>query len=371
MKKFIKFFFLSAISVLPGILIFSFSVKAGEKIGEMIHLPPSARLFLSDMKIHREQAAAAAEILPVMRQEVYADTKTLPENTPPADDKEISLLFVGDIMLDRGVAKSISRTGGDNHYFIFENAGFLKEADLTFGNLEGPVSGKGKDLRNLYSFRMATEAAPVLKEAGFDFLSVANNHTGDWGREAFEDTLANLAKESIFVVGGGMNKDEAAEPKITEINGLKIGFVGFSDVGPNWLKADSDQSGIILADTNLPEIVKKAASSVDVLVVSFHFGEEYQDVHNKRQENLAREAIDNGAKIIVGHHSHVVQDTEQYNGGFIAYSLGNFIFDQNFSEETMRGAVLKVKLSPTGEIKSTEMQNIKINEFFQPQLMKE
>ncbi|MEK9186325.1 MAG: CapA family protein [Patescibacteria group bacterium] len=282
--------------------------------------------------------------------------------------KGASLIFVGDIMLDRDVEKSVINNGGD-FSFLFQKAGFIKEYDIAFGNLEGPVSDKGGDLNNLYSFRMRPEALSALKEAGFDVLSVANNHTGDWGKNAFEDTLFRLEKENILAVGGGLSKSDAARPKIIGVNELKIGFLGFSDLGPNWLKAAQDKAGILITDESFVEIVGEAAKEVDALIVSLHFGEEYQKIHNKRQEYLSRAAIDNGARIVIGHHPHVAQDTEEYKDGLIAYSLGNFIFDQDFSEETMKGAALEIILAKNGTIKSSQIKTIQLNRFYQPELI--
>lgn len=306
-----------------------------------------------------------SDILNWLESEIfYADANAFSEKN--ADSEETSLLFVGDIMLDRGVKNSVDKNGGGDFSFLFKQADFLKKSAILFGNLEGPISDKGKDLGNLYSFRARPKALIALKKAGFNALSVANNHIGDWGRDAFEDTIARLKQSKILPVGGGMNAVDATQPKTIKANGLKIGFLGFSDVGPNWIRATQDAAGILIADENLSGIIKEASLKTDALVVSFHFGEKYQKRHNKRQETLSRAAIDNGAKIVVGHHPHVAQDTEKYNGGFIAYSLGNFIFDQNFSEDTMSGAVLKVTLAKNGNIKSTAMKTIKINDFYQP-----
>jgi len=276
------------------------------------------------------------------------------------EPKEISLVFVGDIMLDRGVKKSVIKNFNGDFSFLFQKVDFLKNADISFGNLEGPISNTGKNLGNLYSFRMDPAASSALKEAGFDVLSIANNHIGDWGRKAFEDTILNLKNKNIEPCG------EKTEPAIIEKNNLKIGFLCFSDVGPNWLKAKGNDSGILIVDDSLGETIKNASSKVDFLIVSFHFGEEYKKEYNKRQEYLSHLAIDNGAKIVIGHHPHVIQDTEFYKDGLIAYSLGNFIFDQNFSEETMRGLVLKIIISENN-IKSVGKKIIKINNFYQPE----
>ncbi len=265
--------------------------------------------------------------------------------------KEISLLFVGDIMLDRSVKESVLKNADGNFSFLFQDADFVKNADIAFGNLEGPLSDKGKNLGNLYSFRMYQIAVYSLKEAGFDVLSLANNHIGDWGKEAFEDTVSALKNEDIIPLG--------PELSIIEKNKIKIGFLAFSDVGPDWIR---------VSDKDFENIIKNASKETDILIISLHFGEEYQNKHNQRQEELGHLAIDSGAKIVIGHHPHVIQDIETYKNGIIAYSLGNFIFDQNFSEETMEGLCLEVVVSNKGEIKNITKKIIKLNKFYQPEL---
>ena len=130
--------------------------------------------------------------------------------------------------------------------------------------------------------------------------------------------------------------------------------------------ADKEKAGILLAnDPNFDEIIKNASEQVDYLVVSFHFGEEYQTKHNERQKYLAHKAVDNGAKIIIGHHPHVIQDTEIYKNSFIIYSLGNFIFDQTFSAETMEGMLLNIKLWRDRNM-TVRKDILKLNKTFQP-----
>mgnify|MGYP001559136866 CR=1 FL=1 len=288
-----------------------------------------------------------------------------PQIETSSNNREISFAFVGDIMLDRNVLNSVYKNGNGDFSFLFENIDFLAGSDITFGNLEGPVSDKGEDLGNLYSFRMDPFIMLSLKKAGFDALSIANNHIADWGEEAFQDTIERLNQNGIVPTGGGFNKEDAENVKIIERKGFKVGFLGFSDVGPKWFDAKSDKPGILLADVGLvKELVKKAKERVDYVVVSFHFGNEYETIASQRQEELAKSAIDAGANIVVGHHPHVVQKIEIYNGGLIAYSLGNFIFDQNFSKETMEGAFLSVIFNGQN-IVSIYKKKVKLNEFFQ------
>ncbi len=277
----------------------------------------------------------------------------------------LTFVFGGDIMLDRGVKNSVIKNFNNDYSILFDKLNIIRDADIAFANLEGPASDKGSDSGNLYSFRMAPETIPALKSAGFSVLSVANNHVGDFGRVAYADTLARLLENEIAYTGGGI-LDTAKNPTIIEKYGFKIGFLGFTDAGGENLKAEEQKEGVLLAsDPDYEKIISDASRQVDYLIVSLHFGTEYTKVHNKRQENLARTAIDNGAKFVIGHNPHIVQDTEVYKNGFIAYSLGNLIFDQNFRADTMSGMLLKIKLARDGTF-SIQKNISKQNKAFQP-----
>ena len=314
-------------------------------------------------------------ILEYLKKNVYyggaldADMDWVKNKNGILDENEpnfVTLLFGGDIMLDRGVKNSINKNSNGDYSLLFEKLNILKEVDITFANLEGPASDQGKDGKNLYSFRMEPSTIPALKGAGFTILSIANNHIGDWGKIAFLDTLARLKENEILYTGGGLNINEAEKPTIIEKNGMKIGFLAFSDVGPNFMETTIDQPGILLVNNlRFEEIIKNASKEVDYLVTSIHFGEEYQKKHNKRQEELAHKAIDAGAKIVVGHQPHIIQDTEVYKNGYIAYSLGNLIFDQGFSEDTMKGLLLQIKLNKDGTM-LVQKNTVKLNKIFQP-----
>lgn len=278
----------------------------------------------------------------------------------------IKFTFTGDIMLDRGVRQSVEKNFNGDYDKLFANLEILKDSDIVFANLESVASGLGKDGGSIYSFRMNPSAIPALARAGINILSVANNHTGDWGRIAYADSLSVLKESGILYAGGGQNTREAEQPAIIEKNSMKIGFLGFSDKGPDSMQATPEKAGLLIASNpRFDEIIKNASEQVDYLVVSFHFGEEYQTKHNARQAYLAHRAIDNGAKIVMGHHPHVVEDFEIYKNSYIAYSLGNFIFDQSWSEPTMQGMLLYIKLFKNGSM-STRKDTFKLNKFFQP-----
>ncbi|ETB63601.1 TPA: hypothetical protein DIC38_02735 [Candidatus Nomurabacteria bacterium] len=281
--------------------------------------------------------------------------------------QKTTIYFVGDIMMTRGVEASVNKNFGGDFNKLFENLEELKNADILFGNLEGAVSDKGNNVGSKYSFRMKPEALEALSNIGFDIVSFANNHVGDWNIIAFKDTMVRLDNIGIKKTGAGINKEDAISPTILNKNGINFGFLGFSDVGPNWLEAKENTAGILLAsDPNIKTIIKNAKSNVDVLIVSFHFGEEYKKVHNKRQETLAHLAIDNGADMVIGHHPHVIEDLEWYKEKPIVYSLGNFIFDQYFSIDTMKGMVFIATFDENKNLINTEQKEIILNRNYQP-----
>lgn len=298
------------------------------------------------------------------------------EGIPEIKDPDfVTFSFVGDIMLDRGVRNTTLKNFGGDYSALFSKLDILKKSDIVFGNLEGPASDQGKDMHNLYSFRMDPSVVPALAGAGVNVLSVANNHVGDWGRDAYTDTLSRLRENEILYSGGGMNAEEAEQPAVMEKYGMKIGFLAFSDKGPSWMVATPNNPGLLLASNpRFDEIIQNASKQVDYLVVSFHFGEEYQAKHNDRQEYLAHKAVDDGAKLVIGAHPHVEEDYEVYSregcgdsscASYIAYSLGNFIFDQPFSKATMQGALLQVKLNNDGTMSVTK-NIVRLNSAFQP-----
>ena len=265
--------------------------------------------------------------------------------------KEIKILFVGDIMMTRSVEARIKSL---NKKFIFPFLNildYLRSFDYVIANLEGAISDKGTKMGSKYSFRMKPDVAEALSKTNINVVNLANNHIFDYGKIAFEDTLKNLEKNNIKYFGNSY------EPLIIEKEGIKIGFLGFSDFLKH-LEVKENKIGIAVVNDNLSEIIKKAKEKVDILIVSFHWGEEYKKIANERQRKLAKIAIDSGADLVIGHHPHVIQNIEKYKGKFIFYSLGNFIFDQNFSKETMIGVGVEVY------IRSKKIENIYFRKFY-------
>ncbi len=276
----------------------------------------------------------------------------------PSSYEQIRIILVGDVMLNRGVEHMIEKEGSGNFKFPFwKIADYLNKADIVFGNLESPISDKGEKVGSIYSFRAEPEAIDGLTFAGFDVMSVANNHAFDYGWAALKDTLERLKEAGIDYVG-------IDSPVVKEIKGTKIAFLAYTNSGlASW--------GIGWADWNNLEEIKKQVQETkekaDILIVSLHAGEEYQEKPNQFQVDLSKMAVEAGTDLVVGHHAHVIQPCEKYGGGFICYGLGNFVFDQGFSEETMQGLLLEV-LIENGKIKKVIQRETKINEYFQPYL---
>lgn len=295
----------------------------------------------------------------------FLDPKATEEKQKGIEKGEVTISFMGDIMMDRGVKTSVYKNYEGDFNKLFQNLGELKESDIAFANLEGPVSDVGNNVGSKFSFRMEEKSLEALKNASFDIVSFANNHVGDWNVPAFKDTLVNLRKSGIIYTGAGENLAEASDVRIIDKNGVKLGFLAFTDVGPNWMEAGAEKAGILLAsDPNRISYIQKAKEKVDVLVVSYHWGEEYLPF-NARQKALAESSIDAGASIIVGHHPHVTQDTMKYKNGLIIYSLGNAVFDQYFSEETMKGGLVKATVTKEG-LKDYEEKTFVMDKTFVP-----
>lgn len=303
---------------------------------------------------------------------IVIDVASAPAQISKIVPVSISLILVGDIMLNRQVEYQIRTAGnGDFKFPFLKIADTLQKADIVFGNLEGPISDKGQKVGSIYSFRMNPKAIEGLTFAGFNVLSLANNHAFDYGKIALEDTLLQLKAAGIDYAGAGFNEKEAFSPIIKEVNGTKIGFLAYSDLGSVYWTALENSSGLALIGLEYLEKtkadIKKAKSQVDILIVSLHSGEEYLKEPTGLQVSFARAAIDSGADLIVGHHPHVVQKNETYREKHIFYSLGNFVFDQDFSQETMRGQIVKVTIEDK-KIKEAIPVNIKLNQYFQPEL---
>lgn len=292
-------------------------------------------------------------------------TSVSPSSTPSS--QELEMIFVGDIMLSRSVGALMAAK--NNYTWPFEKiAEFLSGADLTIANLETPVSSRGVNVGSIYSFRSDPKSVEGLKFAGIDIVSMANNHAWDWGMTAFGDTMTHLASRGISYIGAGYNTAEAHAGIVKDVRGTKIGFLAYTDLLPKSISATADRPGLaIYNETEMILDIQAMRTRADIITVSFHFGDEYQTIHNALQERMAHIAIDAGADLVIGHHPHVVQDIEQYKDKWIVYSLGNFVFDQNFSVATQSGLAVRISVKDKKIVKLEEFP-IKISDEYQPYL---
>jgi len=286
-----------------------------------------------------------------------------------SNSEESLLMFVGDIMLSRSVGLKMKRENNWKWPFL-KIADYLKRADILFSNLENPISIRGKNIGSIYSFRADPRVVEGLKYAGFDVLSLANNHITDWSMEAMKDTFQILKDNDISYIGAGYNRAEVHTPVVKVLkDGTKIGFLGYTNLISKYWEAQEDRPGVAyLRISDIKKDIAEAKKTVDLLVVSMHFGTEYKPHSNETQQEFARAAIDAGADIVVGHHPHVLQEIEKYKDGYIVYSLGNFVFDQLFSDDVRTGGILEV-IVKNKKIKKIELKKTWITENFQVELM--
>jgi len=302
-------------------------------------------------------------------QTIETATSTNNQDGQDTPSNQASIIFTGDIMLSRGVAQKI-KAKQDLAYPFLAMADYLKSADLVFGNLETAlVEGREIGLQEMV-FRADPKMAKVLYDFNFAVVSLANNHTMNFGKAGLGQTLQNLLAEGVDYAGAGLSALEAYNPVVIHRNGLTFAFLAYTDndVAPSSYFATATTTGVAYMDiAKMQQAIKTARERADFVIVSMHAGNEYRYYPNIRQTNFAHAAITAGADLVIGHHPHVAQTAEIYNGKYIFYSLGNFIFDQA-DPKTKEGLVLKVFFTQDG-ISRIEPQAIYIKDFSQPTLL--
>ncbi len=242
----------------------------------------------------------------------------------------------------------------------------FSSADIAFLNLETSVSDRGEsEKKEGFGFRTEPKLLEVFTSAGIDIVSTANNHTRDYGIEALTDTVSHLDEIGLKNIGAGATPDEAYKLEIFEVNGIKIGFTAFNQItiSDNGWKVTEEKPGIASVysgdEEEYLERISEYDKLCDVLLVSAHWGIEYSYEISEEQEAFAHSLCDNGADIILGHHPHVLQPIESYNGSVIFYSLGNFLFYKidDFAGET---AVFTIEIDKNGFV-SGKMEPVNIS----------
>ncbi len=277
----------------------------------------------------------------------------------PVEQKNI-LLFGGDIMLSRTVNAKMERYKNYN-WPLEKIANLFSEADLAIANLESPfvLADNYHVPSGSFSFKANPLSVSSLVLAGFDVLSLANNHALNQGSKGINNTKSILDEAGISYVGLSENN-----LVIKESNGIRFSFLAYTYNNDSSLIANMDDLEKLHLD------IAAAKSQSDVVIVIMHAGIEYVREPNRQQKNFAYAAIDSGADLVVGHHPHWPQIIEDYQGKKIIYSLGNLVFDQMWSKETSQGLLAKIFFDGK-ELKNIEYIPIIIRDYGQAEIMPE
>jgi len=276
---------------------------------------------------------------PVAQAAGAARAKAMPSPT-------VSLVFAGDSVLDAEAGDLIAQ-GGDPFASF---ASYFADADIRITNLECVVATKGSAGDKMFTFRAHPRVIPVLKRH-FDAVTLANNHSGDFGPEAFAEMLGLLQSAGLAQVGGGMNLRQAHAPLVFERKGLRIAVLSYNEFQPRSFEANHNVPGTawsederVVADIRAARRVHRA----DLVIPIMHWGWENEPVANARQRQLARRMVRAGADAVIGGHPHVTQDIEHYRGKPIVYSVGNFIMKETDNANQRIGWVLRLDLDRRG-----------------------
>ena len=251
------------------------------------------------------------------------------------DDHEKStakLLFAGDIYLSSHVLSAHDNAGGISGILSPDLISLIDEADIFMANLEFPFSSRGTPEEDKsFTFRVAPDRAGLLNEIGVDIVSLANNHTLDFGTEALMDTIFTLDGIGVAHTGAGADSASANEAVIKEIGGKRFAFLGASRVLPyaDWTAGKSSPGINSIYDPYKSRIfdrLSELSGTTDYQIVYVHWGTEEKDTPDDYMRNLAKELVSAGADLVIGSHPHVLQGIEYIDGVPIVYSLGNFLF---------------------------------------------
>jgi poly-gamma-glutamate synthesis protein (capsule biosynthesis protein) len=276
----------------------------------------------------RRGAVAAADATPPPQ------ATTPPPAAQPAPS--LTIAFVGDLMFARDIVDLMEARGIE---YPFERVrGLLGGTDLLVGNFEGTFTSRGAPIEKKYAFRAPPALAASLAAAGFDAVTLGNNHAYDFGAVGLGDTLEALHSAGVQWVGAGPDEASARAPLVLQAPAGNVAILSYSAVGES-VFASGGRAGVargVIA--SLQDDVKHALALADFVAVVMHAGDEYRAQPNELQRDLAHAAVDAGASIVVGHHPHVLQHWEQYGHGVIAYSLGNFVFDLDHDDLATLGS---------------------------------
>jgi poly-gamma-glutamate synthesis protein (capsule biosynthesis protein) len=258
--------------------------------------------------------------------------------------EEIVINAVGDIMLAGRWTAALRKAGYDYPFGGIKAE--LARGDINLANLESPLARCGTEFSSKkFRFRAEPEVARALRSASFNLVTLANNHSMDFGWPALAETRRHLGAAGIAWIGAGENLDEARQMALYTIKGKKIAFLGYSLTQPIEFFANRTRPGTAPGYANLVTAdVANARKQSDYVIVSFHWGREASGTVQPYQRDTAHRAIEAGADVIIGHHPHVLQGIERYKGGIIFYSLGNFTFASKSTTADV-SAIVRLRLN--------------------------
>lgn len=272
-------------------------------------------------------------------------------NSVESDEASVEINAVGDILLGRGVKREIERLG--TRFPFSETEQILRKADITFGNLETVLSLRCRQLPKKYIFNADPEYGRILKDAGFDLLSLSNNHSFDCGEEGITETSEVLRRFGVRSVGSAFGTDADAAHEVFIVKGIRIAFLAFSAINP-LPSLKETQTG--LETERVRNEVMSARKDADVVIVSFHWGTENSSTIDQNQLNLEKAAYGSGADVILGHHPHVLQGLRMARSPIgrrmvlTAFSLGNFLFDSpvRLNKRFAESGILNFRVNKNG-----------------------
>ena len=268
--------------------------------------------------------------------------------TEPTTSPRTTLLFTGVIVPARCVQAAIDARG-DSNYLFARVKDLISEADLAIGTFNATMSDFPPHTGCIFTYVLVGSPANAdsMAAAGFDVMSVATNHIkncglSNCGNRAFFDTLDNLKRVGITPVGAGANLAEASQPVVKTVNGTRFGIVSLGQIEELAFAGENSPGIAVLTDQSLREAIAAARQVSDVVIAMPHWGPEDIPNPNWIQRNLAQTAVEAGADLVVGNHTHVVQAIQEIDGVPVFYGLGNFVFDQTWAMDHMQGVILKV-----------------------------
>jgi poly-gamma-glutamate capsule biosynthesis protein CapA/YwtB (metallophosphatase superfamily)/outer membrane protein assembly factor BamB len=339
------------------------SLDAGLSVWDIVPAADSSALLLADVVAWRLVGTAG----PSGGQWLPAPAMVTAAPEVPDDALGgVTLVFLGDVALGRSVEARLARYGPA---YPWEGLGpLLREADLAVANLEGVLTTQGKPLDKTYLMRAHPGRGETLVEAGFDLVTLANNHALDYGEAGLDETVATLEELDIAMVGAGETREAAHRPAHFTLDGVKVAVLGYAAARWNGSPDVPATDRIAWAEEeDVRAGVRAVRDEVDVVVVLLHAGTEYAKDPSPDQVAVARAAIDAGADLVVGHHPHVTQTVERYRGGLIVYSLGDALFDIP-RPAAMSGHLLRVRVTREG-LAEAELWPFWIDEAIRPRLL--